>query len=134
MKCVTKSKLSKEDDAALHEEVAILKEFNHVHIIELYDFFTEIDTYYLVLEEMSGGELFDRIGKKTFYNENEARDLCRFLLEAMKYCHDRHVAYRDLKPENLLLQNKTDDSDIKIADFGFAKRVTSPKSLTTQCG
>ena len=134
MKCVTKSKLSKEDDAALHEEVAILKEFNHVHIIKLYDFFTEIDTYYLVLEEMSGGELFDRIGKKTFYNEKEARDLCRFLLEAMKYCHDRHVAHRDLKPENLLLQNKTDDSDIKIADFGFAKRVTSPKSLTTQCG
>jgi len=134
MKCVTRSKLSKADDNALHDEVAILKEFNHVHIIKLYDFFIEPDTYYLILEEMSGGELFDRISKKSFYNEKEARDLCQFLLEAMKYCHDRRVAHRDLKPENLLLQNKTDDSNIKIADFGFAKRVMIPKSLTTQCG
>jgi len=134
MKCVTKSKLSAQDDEALHDEVAILREFDHVHIIKLYDFFVEPNMYYLVLEKMAGGELFDRIGKKSFYNEGEARDLCRFLLEAMKYCHDHHVAHRDLKPENLLLQDATDDSNIKIADFGFAKRVHAPKSLTTMCG
>jgi len=134
MKCVVRAKLTQEDDDALQDEVAILKEFDHVCIIRLYDFFVEPERYYLVLEEMSGGELFDRIVKKSYYNEGDARDLCKFLLEAMKYCHDHHVAHRDLKPENLLLQNTKDDSNIKIADFGFAKRVKKPKSLTTQCG
>jgi len=134
MKCVIRAKLTQEDDDALQDEVAILKQFDHVHIIKLYDFFVEPEKYYLVLEEMSGGELFDRIVKKSFYTEGDARDLCRFLLEAMKYCHDHNVAHRDLKPENLLLQNSSDDSNIKIADFGFAKRVKEPKSLTTQCG
>jgi len=134
MKCVIRAKLTQEDDDALQDEVAILKQFDHVHIIKLYDFFVEPENYYLVLEEMSGGELFDRIVKKSFYTEGCARDLCRFLLEAMKYCHDHKVAHRDLKPENLLLQNSSDDSNIKIADFGFAKRVKEPKSLTTQCG
>ena len=59
---------------------------------------------------------------------------CKILLEAVDYCHERRVAHRDLKPENLLLRSETDDSSIKIADFGFAKIVKSPQSLKTQCG
>mmetsp|Transcript_49152 Transcript_49152/g.119111 ORF Transcript_49152/g.119111 Transcript_49152/m.119111 type:complete len:232 (-) Transcript_49152:2429-3124(-) len=83
---------------------------------------------------MMGGELFDRIVQKSYYNEKEARDVCLILFDAMHYCHEHQVAHRDLKPENLLLTSESDDSDIKIADFGFAKKVTKPKSLTTQCG
>jgi serine/threonine protein kinase len=55
-------------------------------------------------------------------------------LEAIAYCHDARVAHRDLKPENLLLRSLTDDMSIKLADFGFAKVVEKPNSLTTQCG
>merc|ERR1740136_631691 len=75
---------------------------------------------------MKGGELFDRIVAKTYYNEKEARDVCKILFEA--------IAHRDLKPENLLLMSKTNDRDIKIADFGFATKVTSEECLKTQCG
>ena len=52
---------------------------------------------------MLGGELFDRIVAKSYYNEKEARDVCKILFEALKYCHSKNVAHRDLKPENLLL-------------------------------
>lgn len=90
--------------------------------------------YYLVLEHMSGGELFDRIVAKAYYNEKEARDVCKILLEAVAYCHSNNVAHRDLKPENLLLVSQSDDNKVKIADFGFAKRVLKPNSLSTQCG
>ncbi len=86
------------------------------------------------METMYGGELFDRIVQKSYYNEKEARATCTILLEAIAYCHDRRVAHRDLKPENLLLRSETDDSSIKIADFGFAKVVRAPQSLKTQCG
>jgi len=74
------------------------------------------------------------LSKKTIYNEKEARDVSKILIEALRYCHERHIVHRDLKPENLLLASEDDDISIKIADFGFAKRCTKPKSLKTQCG
>mmetsp|Transcript_22289 Transcript_22289/g.38253 ORF Transcript_22289/g.38253 Transcript_22289/m.38253 type:complete len:233 (-) Transcript_22289:361-1059(-) len=83
---------------------------------------------------MMGGELFDRIVAKSYYNEKEARDVCKILFEAIGHCHKNSVAHRDLKPENLLLRSEDNDSEIKIADFGFAKKVLTPNSLTTQCG
>lgn len=134
VKCINRKKLSEEDEAALLDEVSILKEMKHDHIIRLFDFFEEPSTYYLVMERMRGGELFDRIVAKAYYNEKEARDTCKIVLEAVCYCHENHVAHRDLKPENLLLLSDVDDSAVKIADFGFAKKVYEPNSLTTQCG
>jgi len=134
IKIVTKAKLSKEDEVALKEEIDVLKDFDHKHIIRLYDVFEEPKNYYMVTEKMTGGELFDRIVQKSYYNEKEARDTCQILFSAVHYCHKKKVAHRDLKPENLLLTSESDDSDIKIADFGFAKRVKGPKTLTTQCG
>lgn len=163
--------MTQEDEDALKDEIAVLKELKHQHIIRLYDVFDESQYYYLVTEKMSGGELFDRIVQKSYYNEKEARDVCKILFEALRYCHSHKVAHRDLKPENLLLfvsvvacccdndmcirvdysyhivsyprlillcplflQSEHNDSDIKIADFGFAKKCLAPNSLTTQCG
>ena len=136
IKIIDRTKLKEHDVLALHDEVAILTSLRECeHIIRLYDYFDEPPHYsYLVLEVMAGGELFDRIVSKSYYNEREARDTCRTLLEAVHYCHTRRVAHRDLKPENLLLTSASDDSSVKIADFGFAKIVRSPKSLRTQCG
>jgi len=134
IKIVTKAKLSKEDEIALKDEIDVLKDMEHKHIIRLYDVFEEPQHYFMVTEKMMGGELFDRIVQKSYYNEKEARDTCEIIFSAIHYCHKMKVAHRDLKPENLLLTSENDDSDIKIADFGFAKRVEKPKSLTTQCG
>lgn len=134
VKVVTKAKLSREDDAALKDEIAILKSLKHQHIIYLHDTFEEQTYYYLVTEKMKGGELFDRIVAKTYYNEKEARDVCKILFESIAYIHSRDIAHRDLKPENLLLMSKTNDRDIKIADFGFAKKAPTSECLLTQCG
>lgn len=134
IKVVTKSKLTPEDEIALKDEIQVLQELKHPNIIRLYDFFDEKQYYYLVTEKMMGGELFDRIVQKSYYNEKEARDVCKILFEALNYCHERQIAHRDLKPENLLLQSTENDSKIKIADFGFAKKCPKPNSLTTQCG
>jgi calcium/calmodulin-dependent protein kinase I len=107
IKVVTKAKLTPEDASALHDEIAVLKELKHTNIIRLYDVFEEPKFFYLVTEKMSGGELFDRIVQKSYYNEKEARDTCRILFETLEYCHKHQVAHRDLKPENLLLQVRT---------------------------
>ena len=110
-----------------------MRSVDHPNIVKLYDFFDEKRYYYMAIELMEGGELFERIVKKTFYNEKEARDLIRILLDALAYLHHRHIVHRDLKPENLLLKSPYNDFDIKLADFGFAKKVNG-KSLDTQCG
>ena len=60
VKVVTKSKLTKEDEIALKDEIQVLKELQHNHIIRLYDVFEERSYWYLVTEQMKGGELFDR--------------------------------------------------------------------------
>ena len=117
---------------ALRDEVSILGEVKHPNVIHMLAFYEEEEHYYLVMEIMGGGELFDRIVQKSYYNEKDARDLVKILLDAIYYMHERNIVHRDLKPENLLLASMTNDSDIRLADFGFAKRVT--KALSTQCG
>jgi serine/threonine protein kinase len=132
VKCIRRTHLPPDEIDALRDEVSILGEVKHPNIIHMHAFYEEEEFYYLVMEVMAGGELFDRIVQKSFYNEKEARDLVKILLSSINYLHERNIVHRDLKPENLLLSNDHDDSDIRLADFGFAKRVIKP--LSTQCG
>ena len=102
VKCISKNgELKQEDVDSLHEEVAVLRSVDHPNIVKLYDFFDEKRYYYMAIELMEGGELFERIVKKTFYNEMDARGLVRILLDALAYLHHRGIVHRDLKPENL---------------------------------
>ena len=122
VKCISKNgELKQEDIDSLHEEVAVLRSVDHPNIVKLYDFFDEKRYYYMAIELMEGGELFERIVKKTFYNEMDARGLVRILLDALAYLHHRGIVHRDLKPENLLLKSPFNDFDIKLADFGFVR-------------
>ncbi|KAL9178277.1 hypothetical protein ACHAXT_001705 [Thalassiosira profunda] len=134
IKIVNRSSLNKEVEAALQQEIEILKELDHRHIMRLDNVVVTIKNYYLVAEYLEGGELFDRIVEKSSYTESEARDVCRILFDALSYMSERGIVHRDLKPENLLLQYKHSDSEIKIADFGFAKKATNDHSLDTMCG
>jgi serine/threonine protein kinase len=91
------------DEAVLHE-VAIMNHLDHPHIVNVVDFFEEPDYFFIVMELMAGGDLFDRIVDMNQYTEKDARDLAKILLEAVDYMHSSGVAHRDLKPQNLLLQ------------------------------
>ncbi|CAN0016914.1 unnamed protein product, partial [Phaeothamnion confervicola] len=133
IKCVSRETMTVRAEEELRREMKIMIELEHPHIIRLIDFFQTPDKFYLVVEKVEGGELFDRIVVKQFYTEREARDLVRVLLSAIAYCHARSIVHRDLKPENLLLVSREDDTSIKIADFGFAERFTE-SLLQTQCG
>ena len=146
VKLIKKSKLQAEDLASVLQEVDILKELSsydenqatgfttthNPHFVQLFDFYDTPKQYFLVLEMMEGGELFDRIVERTYYSVQDAKECCKNLLEAVQFLHERNICHRDLKPENLLLKDFTSDTKIKIADFGFAKRSTD--RMNTQCG
>ncbi len=74
--------------------MAILRSLDHPNIVKVVDFFEEALFFYVVLEFLSGGELFDRLMEKAVYTEGEARDLAVILLETLKYCHDRDIVHR----------------------------------------
>jgi len=121
------------DEAVLHE-VSVMARLDHQNIVEVLDFFEEDEQYYIVMELLAGGDVFDRIIDSKSYTEYDARKLARFMLETVGYMHSQGIAHRDIKPQNLLLVSKEDNAMIKVADFGFAKRVHTPKSLTSRCG
>jgi calcium/calmodulin-dependent protein kinase I len=131
IKVIQKEILTPEDKEGLHSEIAILLELKSPLVMALYEVYESPTAYQMVTELIEGGELFERIVEKEKYTEKEARDVVRNMVEAVGYLHKHGVVHRDLKPENILLESSTDDSTIKIADFGFAKHVMEASSA---CG
>jgi calcium/calmodulin-dependent protein kinase I len=134
VKCINKGSLTKEDEAALEVEVNILGQVKHPNIVEMKEIFDCPKVFYLVMEIMRGGELFDRIVEKEKYSENEAQKVIIDISNALKYCHEKGIVHRDLKPENLLYDSEKEDAIIKIADFGLAKLVDDNTMMKTACG
>lgn len=134
VKCIEKQNLTTEDSDALQMEVEVLNQLNHRNIVELREVYDTSKVFYMVMEEMVGGELFDRIVAKEHYSELEAQAVVRSIVDALAYCHDLGIVHRDLKPENLLYASQEEDADIKIADFGLAKLINEGQFMETACG
>lgn len=94
VKIITRANLKPDDLTALHLEVQTMQKLEHPNIVRAYDFFDEKDYLYVVMECVEGGELFDRIVKKTCYNEMEARDLVKIVLNTLKYLHSKNIIHR----------------------------------------
>ena len=75
--------------------------------------------FYIVAEQLKGGELFERIINGQTLTEEKAAKTIRQILLAINYMHQKNIIHRDLKPENILFESK-DNEDVKITDFGFA--------------
>ncbi|XP_071996681.1 calcium/calmodulin-dependent protein kinase type IV isoform X2 [Engystomops pustulosus] len=102
-----------------------------IKLKEIFETPTEIS---LVLELVTGGELFDRIVEKGYYSERDAADAVKQILEAVAYLHENGIVHRDLKPENLLYATPAPDAPLKIADFGLSKIVDDQVTMKTVCG
>jgi calcium-dependent protein kinase len=124
LKTILKSKVP--DTEVLKREIEIMRTVNHPHIIRLYDVFENEHNIFLVTELCTGGELYDRVVDKTLseeehFSEYDAARITRNILSALEYIHSIGVAHRDLKPENFLLEDETDESAVKIIDFGLSR-------------
>lgn len=86
---------------------------------------------FMVMEYVSGGELFDYIVKHGKLTEDKARRFFQQIMSGVEYCHRHNVVHRDLKPENLLLDQNL---NVKIADFGLSNVMNDGEFLRTSCG
>lgn len=146
VKIIDKKALKGKEDS-LENEIRVLKRFSakrqendpdrtwftHPNIVQLFETYEDKSKVYLIMELVTGGELFDRIVEKGSYTEKDASYLIRQVLEAVDYMHEQGVVHRDLKPENLLYYNPAEDSKIMISDFGLSKMEDSG-FMATACG
>ncbi|XP_075029012.1 serine/threonine-protein kinase SIK2 isoform X2 [Calonectris borealis] len=131
IKIIDKSQLDAVNLEKIYREVQIMKMLDHPHIIKLYQVMETKSMLYLVTEFAKNGEIFDYLASHGRLSESEARRKFWQILSAVEYCHGRKIVHRDLKAENLLLDN---NMNIKIADFGFGNFYKSGEPLTTWCG
>lgn len=115
----------------IRREIQNLKLFRHPHIIKLYQVINTPSDIFMVMEYVSGGELFDHIVKNGRLSENEARKFFQQIISGVAYCHRHMIVHRDLKPENLLLDEQM---NVKIADFGLSNMMKDGEFLRTSCG
>jgi len=115
----------------IRREIQNLKLFRHPHIIKLYQVINTPSDIFMVMEYVSGGELFDHIVKNGKLNEIEARKFFQQIISAVAYCHRHMIVHRDLKPENLLLD---ESMNVKVADFGLSNMMKDGEFLRTSCG
>uniref|UniRef100_A0A8C6WPM1 non-specific serine/threonine protein kinase n=1 Tax=Neogobius melanostomus TaxID=47308 RepID=A0A8C6WPM1_9GOBI len=108
----------------IEREVDILKQIQHPNIITLHEVFENKAEVILILELVAGGELFDFLAEKESLSEEEATQFLKQILDGVLYLHSKQIAHFDLKPENIMLLNRTvPHPRIKLIDFGLAHKI-----------
>ncbi|EOY31091.1 Salt overly sensitive protein 2a isoform 4 [Theobroma cacao] len=116
----------------IKREISIMKIVRHPNIVRLHEVLASRTKIYIVLEFVSGGELFDKIVHRGRLPENESRRYFQQLIDAVSHCHSKGVYHRDLKPENLLLDSY---GNLKVSDFGLSALPQQGVGLLhTTCG
>merc|ERR1712012_359671 len=130
-----------------HSRARVFKEIDtfyhcrgHKNIIQLVEYFEEADRFYLVFEKINGGQLLDHIQNRVRFTEKEASYVIKDLASALQFLHKKGIAYRDLKPENVLCEFEDQLCPVKICDFDlgsgikfnsqFSSPISTPALLT----
>jgi calcium-dependent protein kinase len=140
MKLIQKDKagMGGEEEAALINEINVVKSLDHPNIMKVYEYFN-IDNYLFIVSELcTGGELFDKIKANKCLSEKVAGYIMKQLLSAVEFCHENNIIHRDLKPENILIESeeeaKKEYFTIKVIDFGTSDKLAKGKMFKQQIG
>lgn len=116
-------------------EIDLLKATDHPYIVKLLELYEDNIYLYLIMEECKGGELFDRLAKRSkernLFSEEVACEIFKKIMTAINYCHSHGVCHRDIKPENILFSDTDDLSSIKVVDFGLSRVFTVEDKIMT---
>ena len=135
-------KASADINKQVRAEINALSKLDNPHVTKLYGVDwnakyekrngTVVEVILVVLELVTGGELFEFLSATGCFEEGIARTYFHQMVQAVAYCHSQNIVHRDLKPENILLGA---DFTLKLADFGFAAALQRSNPLMyTNCG
>ncbi|KAG0003116.1 NUAK SNF1-like kinase 1 [Entomortierella chlamydospora] len=112
-------------------EARLMATLRHPNIVDVKAVMEDDYRILIVMENLTGGELFDYISNKGHLEEKEARHIFQQIVLAIHYCHEDNIVHRDLKPENILLDS---EKNVRVVDFGFGSNWHKDRHLTTYCG
>ncbi|XP_041457983.1 NUAK family SNF1-like kinase 1 [Lytechinus variegatus] len=131
IKSIPKNKIEDpEDMRRIRQEIELMSTLDHPNIVNIYEVFESKEKIVIVMEYASGGELYEFIDSSSI-PMGEIQRLFRQIVSALAYCHLNNIVHRDLKLENVLLD---EDGDAKIADFGLSSYYSDNDLLHTFCG
>ena len=102
------------------QELTALQTVSHPNIVKVEKLLQDQQNFYVVMEHIKGGTLYDRIVNSGKFDIDFAASKIKEIIEAVNYMHHRKLVHRDLKPENLLVDDQQ-EMTVKITDFGFAR-------------
>ena len=133
VKILDKEKIEDEIDLErIIREIEILKNIHHPNIAQMYETYSTIHNFYLMMELVSGGDLFDFISEKSCLSENLSCHFFRQLISVLEYLISMGITHRDIKPENILLDENHES--IKVIDFGLSNYCEDDELLGSSCG
>ena len=135
IKGLIKSKMKPQDLDMIRREVEILRLSQHPNIIKLYDFF-ETDQYvFIVIELLKGSDLVNYSSKRNFkLSEPHIANIIIQMIKGVEYLHSIGVIHRDLKGENILMSDLSDNASLKLSDFGLSKIIGPTEKCTESYG
>ncbi|XP_036730200.1 serine/threonine-protein kinase MARK2-like [Balaenoptera musculus] len=131
VKVIKKRRQSFSSVQALFREVCSLKALNHPNIVKLVGVIDTEETFFVVMEYLSGGDMYRYLKTHGRMTEAQARGPFQQLVSALQHCHRRGIVHRDLKPLSLLFDS---NMNIKLTDFGLSNKCDDIVQLATICG
>ena len=99
----------------------VTEKISHPYLIHIRKVILEGRKLSIMFQLCTGGEVYDRVVKRGRYSERDASRIVFQILSGIKALHDNNILHLDIKPENILFENESDDSPIKITDFGLSR-------------
>ncbi|KAL1139815.1 hypothetical protein AAG570_006792 [Ranatra chinensis] len=118
----------------IQREIRTLNQLEHPGIIKLHDIYDTGQSVVLLLELVTGGELFHYVSQQGRLTEAQSVHIVRQICEAVSHMHSQNIAHLDLKPENVLLVKKSDMPVVKVIDFGLSHRLDTVAEIKAMFG
>ena len=132
LKSLDKECLKDEDQKQkLMKEVNLLLKLRHDSVVKIYEIIETKKHIIIVMELCAGGDLFNYVRKRRRLKEPYTKKIFKQIIDGLRYVHSKHIAHRDIKLDNILLDGK---GQVKIADFGVSKQITPGTKMREQCG
>lgn len=132
-----------EDEKNFMKEIAILRTLDHMAILKIYEFYQDNNSFYLIMEHCSEGDLFDKIQKEAPFNEYTACHIIYQVLSGIVYCHSNNIVHRDVKADCILIESSEVVNIegqtvtlyyIRLSGFACARSFNKKKKLTKKIG